>query len=268
MPGFVCFMDDGTRIVKQTGANGQVDSNTNSNANTALYSMFATSHEHFIPTPTSSSAIFQMCAGFGSLMTTYPTATQNGKFSGIFLSIFHLGCVVCYYWEKPDISKFSRFNGAIFNIRARGLNNVYHWLSKIYTRESVAPEAEKMDIYDHGYVGRMGFYIFCGILDAMWQTTVYWLMGPMLNDPSKLAFFAGFYKSIQSAGATGIWRADTVKISLSLSKVSCLRYLWLFFRIKDHTDLDDETITRMDDRGHIPLTEAGAAEMKATQPSS
>ncbi len=31
-------------------------------------------------------------------------ATHNGKFLGIFLSIFHLGCVVCYYWEKPKIS--------------------------------------------------------------------------------------------------------------------------------------------------------------------
>jgi len=35
-------------------------------------------------------------------------------------------------------------------------------------------------------------YIFMGILDAMWQTTAYWLMGAMSNDPSKLAYFAGF----------------------------------------------------------------------------
>jgi hypothetical protein len=26
----------------------------------------------------------------------------------------------------------------------------------------------------------------------MWQTTVYWLMGAMSNDPGKLAHFTGF----------------------------------------------------------------------------
>jgi hypothetical protein len=39
------------------------------------------------------------------------------------------------------------------------------------------------------------------------------MMGAMSNDPSKLAHFAGFYKSIQSAGGAGTWRADAQKIS-------------------------------------------------------
>ena len=49
-----------------------------------------------------------------------------------------------------------------------------------------------MDIYDHGYAGRIWLYIFCGLLDAMWQTTAYWMMGAMSNDPAKLAYFTGF----------------------------------------------------------------------------
>jgi hypothetical protein len=49
-----------------------------------------------------------------------------------------------------------------------------------------------MDIFDSGYTGKIFLYIFCGILDAMWQTTAYWLMGAMSNDPAKLAHFAGF----------------------------------------------------------------------------
>ncbi|SJL03059.1 uncharacterized protein ARMOST_06404 [Armillaria ostoyae] len=124
-----------------------------------------------------------------------------------------------------------------------------YFCQKQHTRESVAPETEKIDIYDHGYARRAWFYIFCGILGAIWQTTVYWLMGAMSNDLSKLAFFVGFYKPIQLAGAAGMWytRTGSFRNGLSLSKVSSLRYLWLFFRIKNHTDLDDETITRMDD---------------------
>ncbi len=145
-----------------------------------------------------------------------------------------------------------------------------------------------MDIYDHGYAGRIVFYIFCGILDAMWQTTAYWLMGAMSNDPSKLAFFAGFYKSLQSAAAAGIWRADAVKvpymnifISTWVLLVSGLVFAlpMLILRVKNHTDLEDEVMyvfefffifivvdlmslhrARMDDQGHIRPTEEVAAE--------
>jgi hypothetical protein len=101
-----------------------------------------------------------------------------------------------------------------------------------YTRADVPPEEERMDIFDSGYAGKIFLYIFCGVLDAMWQTTAYWIMGAMSNDPAKLAYFAGFCtqlffiipdntsplvslfpdKSIQSAGAAGVWRADAVKL--------------------------------------------------------
>ena len=33
-----------------------------------------------------------------------------------------------------------------------------------------------VDIYDSGYGGYILCYVFMGILDAMWQTTSYWLM--------------------------------------------------------------------------------------------
>jgi hypothetical protein len=49
-----------------------------------------------------------------------------------------------------------------------------------------------MDIYDSDYGGKVTLYIFFAILDAMWQTAAYWLMGAMSNDPAKLAHFAGF----------------------------------------------------------------------------
>ena len=49
-----------------------------------------------------------------------------------------------------------------------------------------------MDIYDSGYPGKVTLYIYFAILDAMWQTAAYWLMGAMSNDPAKLAHFAGF----------------------------------------------------------------------------
>ena len=62
-----------------------------------------------------------------------------------------------------------------------------------YTRASLPPDSNnKLDIFDRGYISRIWLYIFCGLLDAMWQTTAYWLMGAMSNDPAKLAYLTGF----------------------------------------------------------------------------
>ncbi|UZJ53126.1 hypothetical protein CBS101457_002446 [Exobasidium rhododendri] len=54
------------------------------------------------------------------------------------------------------------------------------------------------------YAGPALLYAFSGFFDALWQAFAYTLIGSMSNDMSKLAFLAGFYKSLQSAGgATG-----------------------------------------------------------------
>ncbi|KAJ7367977.1 MFS general substrate transporter [Mycena albidolilacea] len=126
----------------------------------------------------------------------------------------------------------------------------YHY-QKEYTRASIAAIApeDKIDLKDPEYVGRVFLYIFFGLLDAMWQTSVYWMMGAMSNDPNKLAYFTGFYKSIQSAGSAGSWRADAVLLPCVCGLVFALPMIYL--RVKDHTDLEDEALTRMDDHGHV-----------------
>ncbi|KAG5642564.1 hypothetical protein DXG03_002551 [Asterophora parasitica] len=204
-----------------------------------------------------------------------------------------------YTWQ------FNDYNGAIFNIRARALNNLVYWISQIigslligflldqkkltrrirafsgwtvlfalvfvvhiwayfyqrkYTRADVPPEESRIDIFDSGYAAKIILYVFCGLLDAMWQTTAYWLMGAMSNDPAKLAHFAGFYKSLQSAGAAGIWRADAVKVpylNIFISTWGLLAAGLLFLlpmihlRVKDTTSIEDEALARMDDSGHV-----------------
>jgi len=191
-----------------------------------------------------------------------------------------------YTWQ------FNDYNGALFNIRARSLNNFIYWIAQIvgslfigfvldrknvrrrvraftgwgilfamvwgvhiwayfyqkgYTRESIPPESQKMDIFDKAFVGRIFLYAFCGILDATWQITSYWIMGAMSNDPAKLAYFTGLYKSIQSAGAAGVWRADGIKLPFMNIFVSTwvLLVVGLIFalpmihwRVTDHTDME------------------------------
>ncbi|KZP08266.1 MFS general substrate transporter [Athelia psychrophila] len=205
-----------------------------------------------------------------------------------------------YTWQ------FNEYNGALFNIRTRSLNNFVYWMAQIvgslsigflldqtaltrrfrafsgwcilmamifvvhiwgymyqrnYTRASMPPDdGDKMDFSTPGYAGRVWLYIFCGLLDSMWQTTAYWLMGAMSNDPAKLAHFAGFYKSMQSAGAAGIWRGDAVKLpymnvflSTWILLVAGLVFAlpMIHLRVKEHTMIEDETLARMDEDGHI-----------------
>ncbi|KIJ66415.1 hypothetical protein HYDPIDRAFT_174514 [Hydnomerulius pinastri MD-312] len=414
MLGFVCFMCPGMfNALTGLGGGGQLDAQSASNANTALYSTFAffsffagsvnnklgarltlllgsMGYPLYIgsflavyinprvgPFVVTAGAILGICAALlwtaqGSLVLSYPTESQKGKFIGIFWAIFNLGGVVgaavslgqnfdsktgfmvitligitipllmanpakmirtdgtkvessrhpswkseiyglwialqtdpmilllfpmfyasnyFYTWQFDD------YNGALFNIRARSLNNFVYWLSQIfgsigigslvldqpvlkrrvraflgwaillamvfivniwgyfyqrtYTRQSVADMPEKMDIYDSEYPAHVWLMIFCGLLDSMWQTTAYWLMGAMSNDPAKLAVFVGFYKSLQSAGAAGVWRADAVGIPYMNIFLSswCLTASGLAFalpmiylRVKNHTDPEDEVL--------------------------
>jgi hypothetical protein len=48
------------------------------------------------------------------------------------------------------------------------------------------------------------------LIEAAWQTCIYWFMGALTNNGRKLANFAGFYKGIQSAGAAIIYRIDAL----------------------------------------------------------
>jgi len=171
--------------------------------------------------------------------------------------------------DKKDVSRRTRaFIGwAMVFIMVFVVHIWGYEYQKNYTRESIAliDPVNKIDFSEKRYIGRVFLYIFFGLLDAMWQTTVYWMMGAMSNDPNKLAYFTGFYKSIQSAGAAGSWRADAVLLpymnvfasTWALCAAGLLFALpMIYLRVKEHTDLEDETIARMDEHGHVLPTDA------------
>ncbi|KAG6380477.1 major facilitator superfamily domain-containing protein [Boletus reticuloceps] len=218
-----------------------------------------------------------------------------------------------YTWQ------FNDYNSALFNIRARSLNNFMYWLSQIigswmislvldsarfrrrtrafagwvilfvmafivhiwayeyqktYTRQSIPPDAQKMDIYDPAYPAHVWLMIFYGLLDAMWQTMVFWLIGSMSNDTNKLAIYAGFYHSIQSAGAAGVWRMDAIGLPYLNIFLStwCLVVAGLLFafpmiymRVRDTTVLNDEAILKqaLEDARIQEISEKNAEEYGA-----
>ncbi|KAL2657515.1 hypothetical protein GLYMA_04G226100v4 [Glycine max] len=72
-----------------------------------------------------------------------------------------------------------------------------------------------LDFKDSGsrYAGPFVLYFSFGLLDAMFQSMVYWVIGALANDSEILSRYAGFYKGIQSAGAAVAWQIDNQNVS-------------------------------------------------------
>ncbi|KAL3524498.1 hypothetical protein ACH5RR_017332 [Cinchona calisaya] len=147
--------------------------------------------------------------------------------------------------------QFNNVNGVLFNLRTRGLNNVFYWGAQIigsvvvgylmdfsfksrrtrgllgigivallgtaiwggglanqldYSRHH-EPEV-KLDFQDSGFAGPFVLYFCYGLLDAMFQSMVYWVIGALADDSEILSRYAGFYKGVQSAGAAVSWQVD------------------------------------------------------------
>ena len=91
-----------------------------------------------------------------------------------------------------------------------------------YTRADIGV-IPRIDFRTPGYASHIVLYIFCGITDAIWQNYAYWLIGSLSNSGTQLAYFVGFYKAIQSAGAAGVscfLRVDVVETDFLVAGLS------------------------------------------------
>ncbi|KAJ2767627.1 hypothetical protein IWQ57_003875, partial [Coemansia nantahalensis] len=109
----------------------------------------------------------------------------------------------------------------------------------------------RMDFTDSkNAAGPIVLYVVCGLSDALFQSLAYWVIASLTNDNQDLARYVGFYKGIQSLGATVAWQLDI--------KASALRQLisnWVLFgcavvpmamviwRIKEHLETDDSQVS-------------------------
>lgn len=156
--------------------------------------------------------------------------------------------------------QFNNVNGVLFNLRTRGLNNVFYWGAQMlgsigigyimdfsfqsrrlrglvgigvvalfgtaiwagglanqlgYSR-SDKPD-KLLDFKDSGadFAGPFVLYFSYGLLDSMFQSMVYWVIGALANDSEILSRYSGFYKGVQSAGGAVAWQVDTNNVSFS-----------------------------------------------------
>ncbi|KAJ2810249.1 hypothetical protein H4S07_002774, partial [Coemansia furcata] len=97
--------------------------------------------------------------------------------------------------------------------------------------------------------GPIILYTLHGVGDALFQNLAYWVIGSLTNDGQKLSRYAGFYKGIQSLGATVAWQLDAKSVSYMhqlignwvLLVVSMFPMFYVIFTLKDHSEEAIET---------------------------
>ncbi|KAI5459210.1 major facilitator superfamily domain-containing protein [Mariannaea sp. PMI_226] len=154
-----------------------------------------------------------------------------------------------------DMTRFSRRTRAVGGLFLLFSITMIIWgcgyiFQKGYTRATVkSGETPVMDWTDSGFPGPFVLYCFYGMFDALWQTYVYWLMGALTNSSSRLAYFAGMYKSLQSAGAAIIYRLDSLGVpymSLFISNWAMLAgslivaFPVAYFMVHEHSEADPD----------------------------
>ncbi|KAJ6839166.1 putative UNC93-like protein 1 [Iris pallida] len=199
--------------------------------------------------------------------------------------------------------QFNNVNGLLFNLRTKGLNNVFYWgaqmagsmgigyfldysfrsrrkrgLAGIALVAAVSTGiwagglanqlryrdgkwADELDFKNSSsrFAGPFVLYFSYGLLDAIFQSLCYWVIGALADDSQTLSRYSGFYKGVQSAGAAVAWQVDTHKtplltqliINWVLTTVSYpLLIVLVFLAVKD------EDATTQDTESKLPPTDA------------
>jgi hypothetical protein len=99
-------------------------------------------------------------------------------------------------------------------------------IQKGFTRQSIGEGSDwvPIDVYDSRYPGLVVEYALFGLIDAIYQGFIYWLLGTMTNDTERAARYGGFYKTIQNA-------ANAVANQLEAQHVAYMTQLIVVFVI-------------------------------------
>ncbi|KAJ2746840.1 hypothetical protein H4R27_003715 [Coemansia aciculifera] len=97
--------------------------------------------------------------------------------------------------------------------------------------------------------GPIILYTLHGVGDALYQNLAYWVIGSLTNDGQKLSRYAGFYKGIQSLGATVAWQLDAKSVSYMnqlignwvLLAISMFPMFYVVYTLKDHSEEPTDT---------------------------
>ncbi|KAJ1793734.1 hypothetical protein GGH19_003951 [Coemansia sp. RSA 1807] len=92
--------------------------------------------------------------------------------------------------------------------------------------------------------GPIILYMLYGLGDALYQNLAYWIIGSLTNDSQRLSRYSGFYKGIQSLGATVAWQLDAKNVSYLnqfignwvLLVISLFPMFYVVYNLTDHSE--------------------------------
>ncbi|KAK9673095.1 hypothetical protein RND81_12G145600 [Saponaria officinalis] len=257
--GFMCFMAFGALLSLLVLPPSKVVRDDGSVCTQIEYSNVGTEIVEILKLFLNWKMLLIVPAAWGSnFFYTYQFNNVNGELFNLrtrgFNNVFYwgaqmLGSVGIGY--LMDFSFQSRRKRGFLGIVVVGLLGTTIWGGGLanqlrYSRNHVP---EKLDFKDSGgaYVGPFLLYFCYGLLDAMFQSMVYWIIGSLADDSETLS--RGFYKGIQSAGAAVAWQVDVHGVSYMnqlivnwvLTTASYpLLFLLVTLAVKDKNTIEDQ----------------------------
>ncbi|KAJ2828290.1 hypothetical protein GGI24_002428 [Coemansia furcata] len=171
-----------------------------------------------------------------SVVSNFFYTYQYGPYNGSLFTVRTRGLNSMLYWASQmaaayavsflhDYRAISRRQRAIYSLSILAVlaNVVWGCTLVMQTKYTHGPRAAESTDYPQGLIdfkessraaGPMLLYCAMGVVDALWQSFAYWIIGTMTNDSQMLARYAGFYKGVQSLGATVAWQLDAQSVPL------------------------------------------------------
>lgn len=154
---------------------------------------------------------------------------QFNNVNGLMFTLRTRGLNNVFYWGAQmvgsvaigyvlDFSFKSRRKRGFLGIGIVGLLGTAIWGGGLANQlnYSAKDPPQRLDFKASGssFAGPFVLYFSYGLLDAMFQSMVYWVIGALADDSEILSRYTGFYKGVQSAGGAVAWQIDTRKVPL------------------------------------------------------
>ncbi|OWM75499.1 UNC93-like protein 1 [Punica granatum] len=223
--GFMCFMTAGTLLSLAILPPRKVIRDDGTRCTNMKYSNISTEATEILKLFLNWKMLLIAPAAWAS---NFFYSYQFNNVNGVLFNIRTRGFNNVFYWGAQmlgsvgigyilDFSFSSRRMRGFVGIIVVGLLGTAIWGGGLanqvkYSRDDVL---DKLDFKSSGsgFAGPFVLYFSYGLLDAMFQSMVYWVIGALADDSETLSRYSGFYKGVQSAGAAVAWQVDTHKVS-------------------------------------------------------
>ncbi|KAL0923625.1 hypothetical protein M5K25_007689 [Dendrobium thyrsiflorum] len=223
---FMCFMSAGTLLSLAILPPSQIVRDDGSRATAVTYSSVSTEGLEILKLFANWKMLLIIPAAWGS---NFFYSYQFNNVNGIIFSLRTKGLNNVFYWGAQmigslaigyllDFSFRSRRKRGLVGISIVAVLGTAIWAGGLANqlRYTDGKWPNKLDFKDSGssYAGPFVLYFSYGLLDAMFQSLCYWVIGALADDSETLSRYSGFYKGVQSAGAAIAWQVDEHKTPL------------------------------------------------------